>query len=538
MKKILKDIFIIIVISYIIIAFLYTSVYASTTDHSAEVTKGIAKLDGCKIVAWQLVYNTNITLDNGKMVAYMGNDRNIEVNTINAPVDICFELDCSGSMADGRIDNLKIATKKLISNLREKFSDPSKLRVALVPFETDVIYNQVQGFVDCSEENYQTIYTNIDNLTTYNLTNTGKAVNYAENNIWKNSNSLSNCVKYNIIVTDGRPEDGETNGTAAEKARQSIINFRKDLTNINFATLFISPDNDVLSTLSSIFEVEGATIMYASDSDFSKDFVENIYRYIVYYMISLDEIVESKNTSNFMRLEKDGGKKYVSQIDSELLQGATLNIEYQFTINTIENLKKVEIIDYIPDGFVLNKDGRIYVESENGMYKNGKYLDGNYECTWEAGSSDGKKTIATYNSDSQSSDSPFPFDAGETYGKGKNIDIYVSMSKLLTSGVNSYEYNMADIIVTTEDGKKYQTENSNIDLTTTNGIKDAVQVNDGQIMYSPQINIIPPTGGIDNTKKYIMLLIECTIMLSVIIFLKIKSTSKKNNKHHKHKNKN
>ena len=119
------------------------------TDPESPTNNGIAKFDGCQIVAWKQIDALRIRLANGNVLAEMTTANDLSIKQLKHPVDICLILDVSGSMQNKvpekdksskdcktRLELLKKNTCTLIEKLSNLFDNKEKLRISIIIFSS------------------------------------------------------------------------------------------------------------------------------------------------------------------------------------------------------------------------------------------------------------------------------------------------------------------------------------------------------------------------------------------------------------------
>jgi Ca-activated chloride channel family protein len=118
------------------------------------------------------------------------------------PKDICFVLDTSGSMADGKLDQAKKALRFCLANLNDED------RFEIIPFATEA--EPVFGkLVDATEENRTKAAAAVKALKPIGGTAIGEALDKALSTT-KKTNDVKDRPRLVVFLTDGLPTVGET----------------------------------------------------------------------------------------------------------------------------------------------------------------------------------------------------------------------------------------------------------------------------------------------------------------------------------------
>ena len=464
--------------SIIFILFIYfctSTVQAVTTTISNDGT-GVAKFDDCKIVSWMKISDLRLTLPNNLTVAELKTDDKISISKISNPIDILFILDVSGSMSGNagtktRIQTLKDSTKKLISELSNKYEkkDMNKLRISILSYSTknEVLFD----FTECTDDNLQDMYSKIDSLAPNGSTETGNAIQEAKE-LWNSSSSLSKF-KYTILITDGNPTDQHT--------KNDLENFKKEFKDINFLTILIGSN-----FRDNLYEASD-NIIHTSNSNFESEIVNGIYNFIFWYFVDANSLTTTREKYGIIEVE-NGGDFYMATLDNELVYGSTLCIEYNIVIKTTEAIDSIKVIDYLPP--YLNYDpSALLLTEENKKNQDYKWK---YDVNSNTVSCNVRPTLK------QNQD-----------GSYEDIVLKLSLSAVLASNDDiSYLTNEADITITTPDNNEFTT----LDPSTPAS----------KFLHSKSFSIIPPTGRNDSSLQLYATVISLNLLL--VIILKIKNS--------------
>ena len=184
-----------------------------------------------------------------------------------------------------------------------------------------------------------------------------------------------------------------------------------------------------------------------------------------------DGVIKTTRIENEKNGFFEAGDSYMAIADNEITYGATVRAEYSIHVNSNSNLKRIEIVDYLPDG-------------------------------WQCESTDHE---SSRQNDIENNTVKFSIDNPP----GDETVVKVVLSKIITSADDVQELaNTADVTVFTPDGNQYTTSEEK--------------------PTSTKISIIPPFGKQRNIfMENWQIIISCSIIALYFIQRKIKIINNK-----------
>ena len=298
-----------------------------------------------RIVAYKEVNAVRLTLSDGQVMSYSSLDKHIsqEITENIDPVEIIFVLDCSGSMTShSRITQLKEATTALITKLYELLP-ADKLTIGLIPFNSQVISDQV---LDLTNQ-LPVITQRINSLQASGGTRISGAIDLATSKFTPNSTSK----KIIITVTDGSVSDAsDTTNSLSTVISQGIA--------INSIFFDLAPQTCFTSVVptENIFEINTS-----SGNTIYETMVNTLYDSIYSELV---EIVENTSTSNSYNAALLPNELILITLDDELMHGAILEIEYIFTIQLQTDCTSIYIQDYLTPELIYAEDAKLLTENQ------------------------------------------------------------------------------------------------------------------------------------------------------------------------------
>ena len=499
----MKKIYTVFLISICIITICYIPVYAESYGR-------IVSFDHNKIMVYEQLDALRIKSSKGHVLAALGGITNIETTTttteISNDIDICLILDRSGSMREviGRgsgtrtkLQVLKDAVKELIYNIKDACKDDVVARVGVIEYESNV--NCLFPLEECTDENIREMKNKIDRMSYGNSTNTYDAIKYANDHIWEDNNN--NTLKYTVLITDGIAGSNwkhipEIISTVKEKTDKFITVFVT-----NEANITVDSDGTHLYTSgrdAALDYITSDELMFVDPTKLYDTILKDVFNSINESYVDADSLVTDISYAYNVKL--GDANNYFSEIDDELINGATLEMEYSFNIVSTEEIKDIYIIDYLD---------RIGFDLDGAMITNPDVTNADYN--WVR---DGTDIVTT---------SFMPMMQTGTNGTYNTIQIKLLLSKVIAIGSDiSAQDNHADITIITKDDA-YLTANA-VETGATGSLGQIIRVED-QIL-PPSLTITPTLGARNNTNIYIVLIIVLTIVALIVIVLK-KITFKK-----------
>ncbi|MBR6034261.1 MAG: VWA domain-containing protein [Clostridia bacterium] len=457
---------------------LFITILVLLTSGTVYAEEGrIVSFDNDKIVVFQQLDYMRITTSKGNLLSELETKTDIGTESVtystSSNIDICFILDKSGSMKNGRLEILKEAVIKLIDNLRSNFEDKSKLRIAAMTFSTgnELLFN----LTECTDENLPMIRGKINSMTYNGGTFTVSAMKYAQANIWNNP-IPNDTIRYTILITDG-----EADHTEISEVNNTINSIKNDATSGLF-TVFCAEDKEVLngrggrSKLSELYG-ESDEIVFCSDENFEETITVEVFNFITERYVDIKSLkTETIQAYNAKALNENSVE---AEIDDELLQGATLEMEYSFNIVTTEEIEEISIEDFITSlGF--DKDAKLITANET-----------NNTYGWNPVNDTVVTTFA-------------PIMEKEEDGSYKRIVVKLLLNKVIAIDSDiTDETNKANITIKTKSGETYTTKN----LST-----------QGQDTYaiSPSITITSPKGNNSNFNDLFVIIFTLILLVAIL----------------------
>ncbi|GFR89653.1 inter-alpha-trypsin inhibitor heavy chain H3 [Elysia marginata] len=171
------------------------------------------------------------------------------------PKDIIFVLDVSGSMSGKKIEQLKVAMKTILSDLK------SKDRFNIITFSSGT-FKWMEGLVDADETNVAAAQRHVEAMTANGMTNINAALlkALAELKFRQDKNRVGMV----FFLTDGNPTQGETD---AEKIARNVLNANEGTAAIFSLAFGDGADYVSLKTLSAQNLGFARKIYEAADAD-------------------------------------------------------------------------------------------------------------------------------------------------------------------------------------------------------------------------------------------------------------------------------
>ncbi len=544
-----------------IFIFIFLFLFNSSISYAKNFGRVIS-FDNNKIMVYQQLDSMRIKSSKGHVLAgldtktYIGSIETEQVS--NGDVDICFILDCSGSMIEpiGNSNNMSLHTlqlqikeeaekaayaeltkeygysegiirrylaqytqkhieeimvnkgympkiralkegmEALINLIKEKYGD--KARVSILTYSTtpaDPI-----KLSPCTQENTTKMFDEIKKQCAFGSTGTAKAIKKAHDLIWKDDNARE-CPKYTFLITDGIPDPND------EPYVNQTIKMIKDTTNGSFITLFINGRDSELEGHEKSFE-NSDTTMKIEEADIEKILTEDIFETITSSHVKTDTLVTEILYAYNAKMWDNN--TFAAEIDDELLNGGMLELEYSFNIVTTEEIEKISIIDHI-----INKDSQGNSDSL-GYNENARMISTekvNNQYGWKKYGDD---LISTFKPKMEK-------DEDENY---KNIVVKLLLQKPIAIGSEVEDINNpADMIIKTKN-KTFFTKDAIESETIEEGI-DVERNEDGEVIKIAG-KILPPLISIQEPRgKKSYLNIICPIAMATILGTIIYSKKKK-----------
>lgn len=328
-----------IVITIIILIILSPISYSSFTPDVVELYDG-------KVMAYSEISAFKLVLANGATISSSSVEGDSEqvVTEINGNVQLVLVIDVSGSMDGTKMDKAKSAAKTMVENLMElggnteialvSFSSSAKIEVNLTNSEQDVLNS-----IDNLTPNGGTYMYNALDLTGAILTGSDSG---------EDENNESDIHKYCIILTDGVTETPEACYEKLSEMQSNQIGIYGILLESNYKDAFQQNGNTVGVLYENISSQQLLDIYNEIFETIHDELVENV----------IPEFEFSGVPQNYMVL--DNG--IFITIDTELLQGAQLCIEYVINIKSSMEINEVEVEDLTIGNIAYNSDSEMLTE--------------------------------------------------------------------------------------------------------------------------------------------------------------------------------
>ncbi len=461
------------------IRLLFLTILVLLASSTVYATDGrIVSFNNDKIAVFQQLDYMRVKTSKGNVISELETRTQIDTETVahreSTNVDVCFILDKSGSMKNKRLSILKEAVIKLIENLRTNFDDKSKLRISAVTFSNNnaTLFN----LTECTDENLPDMRDKINNISAGGNTYTVSAINYAKTQIWDRT-LPDDTIRYTVLITDGE-------ASANIDKVNDTINSIKNSASTGFFTVFCGEDKTVnngrggRSKLSELYSASDELI-FCSDEKFEETITVEVFRFITERYVNIKSLkTETLQAYNAKVLDENSIE---AEIDDELLNGATLELEYSFNIVTTEEIEEISIENYL-SGLGFDKEAKLITANE-------------MNSTYGWNQTSDTVVITTFS----------PIMEKEENGDYKRIVVKLLLSKVVAIGTDiTDQMNEADIKIKTKNGVIYQTK----ELTSSTAGQEII-VPTG--ILSPSITITSPMGH--NSYAWDIALIICTLIL-------------------------
>ncbi len=342
-----------IVITIFIIAFVFATACYGFTPATTELYNGL--YDG-KVIAYSEMRAFRLTLANGAVLAYstVSGDTYQIVTEQGRNVQVVIILDLSSSMTGDVLKEAQEAAKNLVQSLMDRLGVDTE--IGLVSFALDAETNV--GLTGSGDE----IIGAIDSTEVMdNYTYMAPAVGLADELLSGGKND--HTYQYCVIFSDFALADGEETNNALSSMEASGVGVCR----VQVSSSGVN-GGDVSNAISTI---EG-------------EVVDNV----------VTEFEFSDEPPNCMILDD----KVVITLDSELMQGAKMEIEYEINIKSSYALDGVQIEDLTNGNLAYNPDAKLLTEDKTnadyGWTQTGDselYEDGDKDVVYSTASSIAKK---------------------------------------------------------------------------------------------------------------------------------------------------
>ncbi len=355
-NKILKRIFALILISYLIFSFTPVHSY----QQSITVPNYYKNTD-LGIIAYKQVNALQVQLADGSILLDAGITTGSDISVIEnlSDVEIVFILDTSGSMADGKDQITKESTKTLVTSLFDRMG-AEHLQIGVLFFNSG-----------------------LDTANILEMTNDEEAIMSHLNKIYANGGTLmSDSMQKAKSMLDATNSDEDTikiicslsDGMLGDE--METISQIKAINNSRISTISIFVETAVTIAFQ---ELETSSELHknmeTTTSNLAETIVEDIYNEIYFKIIIMSEPVTTYSVNHEGLLI--GGDKMIFQVDEEILHGATLRIEYVISIRAAFNMNNIIINDLYSNNFVFNQDEALLSEGGKINRDYGWQMNGN-----------------------------------------------------------------------------------------------------------------------------------------------------------------
>lgn len=457
----LKKIQIIILLLILIITIIVPFSYSGFTPNVVELYDG-------KVIAYSEISALKLTLSNGTVVTstIINGDTKQNVIQIAEYLQLVLVIDTSGSMSGSSMSNTKEAALTLSENLLAlgenvqigvvNFASTGYLQTMLT-HDFGIVQSAIQGLIAAGDTN---MLPGLDYAR--QLLQQGK-IDYE-----RSGNKEHQLYQYCVVLTDGVTSN--PNG-----CYDSLKYLNEDM-NVSIYGILVGDASD------SAFKQDGTTIGEIYEN-ISQDEIWDIYDEI--YDMIYEEVIENvipefkDKSQNFIILDTG----VFITLDSEIMQGAILEIEYIINIKSSIDVYDVQLQDLISEKISFDPDMKLLTEDKTNR-------DEGWELIEDGSKYQGQKSVAYINE--TASDEPL-------IKRRQPLQKKVVYSTLLSSEVDaSYGHS-----------------------TTFRLNKDAV--NGTANMNSLPVVVVPPYGDEKfNNVTIITLITLVFIAVILIIILKIK----------------
>lgn len=346
----LKRMIVFIVITIFIFTILAPMSLASFTPITVELYDG-------KVIAYSELSAFKLTLGNGAVIvsATVSGDSQQIVTTTSANVQVVLIIDVSGSMTGTKIEKAKSSAKALVENLYELNEGT---QIGVISFSSDA-----QKLTDLTTSK-DTVTTAISRLGASGGTNMSPALDLAtqlldagkadyeaqEPPTDEDGNVLDkpDLHQYCVILTDGATQDPSSCYEKLKNMDNNGIGLYEILLESNATEAFSMGGTIIGNLYVNISEQELLDIYNQIFDEIFNELVENV----------VSEFEFSNEPENCIVL--DNG--IFITLDSELMQGARLDLEYVVNIKSTMDINSVEVEDLTNGNLVYDGNSSLLSE--------------------------------------------------------------------------------------------------------------------------------------------------------------------------------
>lgn len=473
----MKKIAISLLISIIILLSIINNSYGSEYTFSPPYYES----DDGKLLIYNTVNAARIKLANGQVTANVEvtGESDIEVETVYENTEVLLIIDTSGSMSGSGIESAKKASKELISNLM----NIPNMKIGLIEFNSDA--KVLSKFID----DKKTLENKINALTASGGTYLKEALDKIENEItFSNSVKIENRVI--VTLTDGATVDANE---AAEKYYEYEVQGYKlyhVLLEFENTEAFMYKGQPI-----------GKIFKNISTQDLSSIFDE-IYDSIYSEIITVEPPQLVAEAVNGQLL----GEELLFFLDNELIQGATLEVEYLINVKTAFDCTSLVIENFLGNGFIFDEN--------TSLITNPSQTNRNFSWQIEQGTTrnkEGERMKLKYTA---------PKIDGYVLKKGGELNIKLVVSRLLsTTG--------GEIGGTTGNGDGVFNSEIKMMAAGQKANGDALNYDSNTIDLDGNNIIITPPWGVDKSNSLTRdFVIMALILITIVLFISIKVREK------------
>lgn len=346
------------ILTFLLLLLILLILFSSNCSASSSTGKTFFYKDENRgILAYKQVNAFQLQLANGTVLSNMSvsSESSVDIEENMKDVEIVFVLDNSGSMGGNRIQTLRTATQELVNKLFDKIGE-DHLKFGFVKFDDSIL-----GTLSLTD-NKSVISSFISGMKDRGGTNMSGPMNEAFTIL--NASSNSDAIKMIITLSDGVLWDED----------DTIKNFKK-VHSAGISTISIFVETSITPAFSDLANNSSShKNMQTSTSNMADTLVNGIYSEIYMKVILLSDPTTNLDLNNAGIIP--GDDKIIIQIDSEIMHGATLYIEYIISVTCAFDATNITISDYPDSSLKYNKNQRLLTENKKNSDYNWTYTNG------------------------------------------------------------------------------------------------------------------------------------------------------------------
>lgn len=367
------------ILAFLLLLLILLILFSSSCSASTSTGKTFFYKDESRgILAYKQVNAFQLQLANGTVLSNMSvsSESSVDVEENMKDVEIVFVLDNSGSMRGNRIQTLKSATQELVTKLFNKIGE-EHLQFGFVKFASSQL-----GELDLTNNKAQ-ISSFISGMNASGGTRMASSLDTALSMLTSSSNS--DAIKMIITLSDGVLAD-----------EPATINTFSQVHDAGISTISIFVETSITFAFSNLANSSSShKNMQTSTSNMADTLVNGIYNEIYMMVILLSDPVTKLDLNNAGIIP--GGDNIILQVDSEIMHGATLYIEYIISVTCAFDATNITISDYPDSSLKFNKNQMLLTEnkknSDYGWTYNSGYIYSNSGSTIKAGKEYKRKIV-------------------------------------------------------------------------------------------------------------------------------------------------